>query len=790
MFNEHIEIMEGKEIKLIKIEENFLNKLIVFFTYDLYRLPYNSFVEFAEDFYMQLTEKKLKSFTLAIENHNINNKIDFDSKLNLKKFFDKIQKILNSPRVDINEISHENAFGLIDRKEKILIDKNDIETKKYEYFVKENLSDRYPSKIVRHENDFLIQQPLTKQHLIFFSNLKLNSKDFEFLLKIYNTKFLNTKFFGMSMGCFVFEIDKNKKKYYLDKFHNFCKSSKKNSILKITSYLQHNNRISLDTNNSRINSLLETSCLIFCHGSKKKKINTYNYIYKNINDKKIKQGNRYHLKLNFKTDFQFNSLNFFFSIATVEKASEKAIKTIKLFYPSTQILKINVCTFQGIFEKQDLFLYKVYETFEVDISEVKTKIKKITIIAFFEMGKHKRRFDFHYYEKMDKTLLTNYNADSVIKSQEKFCLFLNNFKKILQSDFLNFKTNINIFYYLFLNRTPDFSVINCSFIHKSTILTESYIEIVSYLFKNFQENNFEFLLQENYFKVSLKKFYCNNLKFLKESFYSLFEYKDQIILTNFQEINQENIKYEKNTYFLLKLKSNQNFNINLCILPDFENEDFCKDVFFNKKNEIILIFKDLITKKKETIFADSDQLIFDSSSKNLSLTEEHTSDDNNDVFENELISQDTINSISIVRILENLDFDEFYMLFFNIYPLQFDLKEKFFLDLLQNDIYYTNDFAKKCLADKDSSQPFQPLLFKKADLIEKTFLILFKELKDELIFRYMENPKKLLIIGFINNYTYDNSKIWRIVACLNHSPKLTNFSFSYLEGKYKIIKSF
>ncbi|KAM0676241.1 hypothetical protein GVAV_000204 [Gurleya vavrai] len=397
------------------------------------------------------------------------------------------------------------------------------------------------------------------------------------------------------------------------------------------------------------------------------------------------------------------------------------------------------------------------------------------------MGKHKRRFDFHYYEKMDDTLLANYDEDSVITSQENFRIFLNNFKKILQSDFLNFKTNINIFYYLFLNRTPDFSIINCSFIHKSTILTESYIEIVSHLFEMFQNYNFE---------VSLTKFYCNNLKFLKESFYSLFEYKDQNFLTNFQEVNRENIEYQKNTYFLLKLKSNQNFKIDLCILPHFNNEEFCKDVFLNKKNEIVSIFKELITKKKEIIFADSDQMKTASNFNNAKLTEDNTSNSNHDILKNELECQDTINSMSIVRILKNLDFNEFYMLFLNIYPLQFDLKEKFNLDLLQNDIYYTNEFAIKCLDGIYSSHSFQPLLFKKAGLIEKTFLILFKDLKDELIFRYLKNPKKLLIIGFIENYNYDDFITRRIAAYCRHSPKLTNSSIRYLRGCDKIIKSF
>ncbi|KAM0673542.1 hypothetical protein GVAV_002917 [Gurleya vavrai] len=623
-------------------------------------------------------------------------------------------------------------------------------------------------------------------HLFFFSNIKLNSKDFKFLLKKYNSKIVNSYYLERSIGCLVFDIDKNKKRYYLNKFYNLCISNKKNTIFKnIISYSQHYNRTNFFTKIFLNKSLLKTSYLIFFNRTITKITERGIYYIDYLKEIKIKQEKLYPLKSKskFHSEFQSNSLNFFFSISTLKKASKKAIKFIKLFYPSTQILKINVCTFQGLFEKQDLFLYKVFETFEVDILEVKTKIKKITIIAFFEMGKHKRRFDFYYYEKMDKTLLTNYKANSVIKSQENFRIFLNNFKKILQSDFLNFKININTFYYLFLNRTPDFPMINCSFIHESTILTESYIEIVIYLCKTFQDNNFE---------VLLTKFYCKNFQFLKESFYSLFEYKDQINLTNFQEVNRENIEYQKNTFFILKLKLNQNFNINLCILPDFNNEEFCKDIFVNKKHEIISIFKEIIFKKKELFLAKFDKMITDSNFLNFLLTEEHTPDNINEIFENELICQDTINSMSMVRILKNLDFDEFYMLFFNIYPLQFDLKEKFFLDLLQNDIFYTNDFAKKCLADKDSSQPFQPLLFKKADLIEKTFLFLFKELKGELIFRYMKNPKKLLIIGFFNNYDYhyDDSETKRIIECLNNLIKLSNFRFEFLFDEQKIIKSF
>ncbi|KAM0673141.1 hypothetical protein GVAV_003488 [Gurleya vavrai] len=213
MFNEHIKIMKDKENELLEIEENFQNKLTVFFTYETNKLPYNSFVEFAEDFYMQLTDKKLNSFTLAIENYNNNIKIDFNSKLNLKNFFDKIQKILNSSSADINEFSPKNAFGLIDKKEKILIDKNDIETEKYEYLVKENFLQKHHRNFLTRDNDFMIQhQLLIIPHLFFFSNVNLNSKDFKFLLKIYNTQHLNLKDFRRSIGCLVFDINKNKKK--------------------------------------------------------------------------------------------------------------------------------------------------------------------------------------------------------------------------------------------------------------------------------------------------------------------------------------------------------------------------------------------------------------------------------------------------------------------------------------------------------------------------------------------------------------------------------------------------
>ncbi|KAM0674967.1 hypothetical protein GVAV_001306 [Gurleya vavrai] len=233
MFDEHIEIMRDKENELLEIEKNFQSKFTVFFTYKTYKLRCKSFVEFAKNLYSQLMDEKLKSFTVAIEDYAFDKKIDFDSKLNLKKFFDKIQKVLNSSSVNINEISTKHSFGLIKKKEKFFIDKNDIETEKYEYFVKENFLNGSFDEILKHENDFLIQQPLTKPHFFFLSDKNLNSKDFEFLLKIYITKYLNLKYSRRSIGCLVFNIDKNKKRYYLNKFYNLCMSNKKNSFPKI-----------------------------------------------------------------------------------------------------------------------------------------------------------------------------------------------------------------------------------------------------------------------------------------------------------------------------------------------------------------------------------------------------------------------------------------------------------------------------------------------------------------------------------------------------------------------------
>ncbi|KAM0673677.1 hypothetical protein GVAV_002765 [Gurleya vavrai] len=785
MFNEPIKIMKKKEIELKNIEKNFQDIFVVYFTIDCNDMPFKNIKHLKNDLFSKFLTQQPDCSVMAFEFRNHDSGNSFDSKINLHYFFEKIQRKIEDPKLNFKNINNRNYFCMI------------IEQKFKETFLHENDYTKYNDvdffgereNIFKPKDDF-------KNYLCFFSNFKATKTEYEFLLKIYNPKLLECKEENHSIFCLTLKVD-GFKNLCIEKFNeNIIKNKDPKSIFPyIISFLHHSNAseniFDLESNNILKTSfithnstkVLHKKCLLKRKESIDYKLDFKMKIYRPYNNEYVKE-NFYQLSKQEKCKFELYSLSYNLVLYKSINITTKQKDYIQFLYPNAQSCKLYKCILQSVFGKNILNLYKINEN--VKATE-KKNLLKLTIVALFKLGRNVRRISFFYYKKKKSKKISNYQLKEVKKSQIEFLRFIQNIITLLQNGSQHHYNNLNLFYCLFFVNEIEFSYANCIYVSKKFFFNNSYINLIKTIY--------DFYTRERC-TVNIFQLFCDNYNKLKHSYYSIFEYNDAKN-TKIEEIEFENFEVIKNTYYILQVTS-EKCTLKLCIVPEIDEEFYIK--IFLKKDEIINLFKEILIKNIEKKI-----YFLESMNKNLIETESYIEleTENETIFNEEIIDY-TDSCESMLRVFKNLSYQEFNMLLQENFPLKFDLKSKFYEDLFLENLTYKIDFVMSILNNKkkeftphfenflfryNKKKTSKPLLFKKAILIECEFLVIFKELKDKILERYINLCNNFFVIGYTNDINYDKSEANSIFSKISNVAGIPNLSINILQQNEKKIYS-
>ncbi|KAM0674966.1 hypothetical protein GVAV_001305 [Gurleya vavrai] len=289
---------------------------------------------------------------------------------------------------------------------------------------------------------------------------------------------------------------------------------------------------------------------------------------------------------------------------------------------------------------------------------------------------------------------------------------------------------------------------------------------------------------------------------MHESFFNTIKYNGKDIISDMKKIKKENIIYKKNIFYILQLFYCYGKKFNLCILPIIDR-DICSKFIKTKRTEINKIFRDIIVEEENKFLAGLDDKYYlnDKYSKKRQFDFDNKDPNFYEVINEYLLIQ--YDTESMHRVFKTLDIEEFTDLFMKIMPLQLNLHDRFFCDLLFNNTFYRHDFAQTCLDNVNKRnienniniensilEKKEPLIFEKAKELQKKFLKNFKKFINEMAFRFNEHPKKIIIIGFTDNANYSERSISNIISNFNHTEKLNKSKLFRSPEKFKFVTSF
>ncbi|KAM0674351.1 hypothetical protein GVAV_001964 [Gurleya vavrai] len=288
---------------------------------------------------------------------------------------------------------------------------------------------------------------------------------------------------------------------------------------------------------------------------------------------------------------QLESLYLNFSINTLFEASEEAKNIIKDYLSLGIINKIYHVKLNWLFGYQNIYFYKVSEDLKrIDYRE----IKKITILA---IAKHKycnQFFDFFYFENYDGTLIQEYKFESVKKSQQTLKFFFKNLNRFFTIvTFEKIYCKFNVFYFLLVE--TDLRVFDGKYFKVFTFsrIGISFTDYIVYLYD---------LLKKQSCNVTLYKTDYLNPKNFEEFFFlnTICIYKN--IRRNIVDIEKNKDSLDKNFFYKIELKLNQNESFYFDILPRI---NFIKESAFYKlfvtKSKIKKIYNNFILQNKSSL---------------------------------------------------------------------------------------------------------------------------------------------------------------------------------------------
>ncbi|KAM0676012.1 hypothetical protein GVAV_000792 [Gurleya vavrai] len=767
MFNNDLEIvLKEKEKEFKKIESEAKCNVIVFFSFDEDKLAFKSITEIKKDLFSKLNIEDTGKSIIAIENKNC--RIDFENKekYHFNRFLKKIEQKLENFDIKISEISPDNFFGMITEGIINTKFKNTERTSQKDVFI----ADNYPKDDIFSEKnigDYLINQTYNPNFICLFSNFQMTKPDLEYCSKIFDVNNIKPESFYESFCCLSLKIKESDIKNLTDLLNSLYDTHFKkenNSLSKNQYYIHLKPKI---INSETI--FYDTNACLF-----------HDYDQKSL--KNLFTDNK--CRCDFKKPFKirYDAKNYFFTLAVLNKASEKANKTLNDFYPTAKIEKILVCTLQELFKKQVLYFYKISEILAVEIANEKNQILKITVLVLFKIGECTNKFEFFYYENIENRLRIDYEIEKVQESQIIFVSFCKNLVCLLQKNDFGFIENYNIFYHVFIKSDIEPSNTTC-FNFMDILQTgkkTSYINYIKTICSIYFYGGFDY---------KLYKFKCENYELLNKNFCSVIEYNDQKMITDLQVVDLNTIVFEKDYFFMIKNLRYLHLKANLCILPCFENirnfnfeiekEKIKKSIEYLKKNILMELNSNHSESKimKEYKPTNSHEIKFIKENGWL-----------NDFFDTK------INNNNIKNFINDLNFKEFRML--SDKNSKFNVKSKLIVDWLRNNISESNKNNQNFLSEIKTkiSNSFtkannEPILMDLEQKFTKVILHLFEQNQINFNYRNFEFPKAVYILYFdIDDQTL-NQTCYELRNFFKNKKNIEFIKISYLEQSNKTIES-
>ncbi|KAM0674965.1 hypothetical protein GVAV_001304 [Gurleya vavrai] len=186
MFDEHIKVMEIHNKKFNEIERSFEDKFVVFFECYHEIFAFDSIKSFQESLYNSLSIKKSNNSIMAVKFFDLQADDDDFSSINLKHFFDEIQKSIREQKKEIVEQEFYESFGIIIELNYDIYYKNSLYIEN-EFYINENFNVEH-AIYSNDRKDFEFTKQSESNHLCFLSNYIVSQEDFQYCTKIYDTQ--------------------------------------------------------------------------------------------------------------------------------------------------------------------------------------------------------------------------------------------------------------------------------------------------------------------------------------------------------------------------------------------------------------------------------------------------------------------------------------------------------------------------------------------------------------------------------------------------------------------------
>ncbi|KAM0674364.1 hypothetical protein GVAV_001977 [Gurleya vavrai] len=298
-----------------------------------------------------------------------------------------------------------------------------------------------------------------------------------------------------------------------------------------------------------------------------------------------------------------------------------------------RIQKILSFKYRGFFQIHKINFYKICHEIIEKRNDEMFIFNKITVIVLFEIGSVIKKFEFFYYKNFDKSQLIDYDVENVEKSSKAFTNFLFNLKNFLNSKMCLFE-DVNLHYSNFYSK--NLITIDAYYSRITYYYFEndgSYIDLVKKMCEMVKKVNGEY---------NLYKFTSKSYKEFESLFFTVYEYNDQNVISNMIQTNIENLVYEENTYYLLKIIKCEGIFEHICILPKITDKYFFPDKE-NKSIEVCLLIFNFAFKNVQNKLITASEADFNIIK--IELKDEH---DNLELF----IKKDENNA---TKYLENFD---------------------------------------------------------------------------------------------------------------------------------------
>ncbi|KAM0674508.1 hypothetical protein GVAV_002123 [Gurleya vavrai] len=740
MFNESIDDIYNNQKKYFKLKEKFENKIIICFT-----IPDNIFlgktvVEMQKYLFDCFSIKNPKLSLLAFETKCFEEYTEHIRNTRVIEFFNKIYTKIQNPNLKIEEISPYISFGIkyngIEKIPNFSLTSDITKDCIFDHRIGKEYNDRI--KCI--DEDFKFTSAKQDFFLSFYSNFKLSKHDFKFCKKFYVkniAKIIKKK----NIGFLVLIAENNNLERYENIFNDLCNRTKviKNRDLINLQFLQY--FVTSKPNELPISNKPLPGFLSNILQTIYTKINQFLY-HKN---KKIEIITKIEKKNHI---CQYESLYLNFSIETLIEASEEAKNIIKDYLPQAIIKEIYHVKLNWLFGDQNIYFYKVSE----DLKTINCQeIKKITVLAIAKHNFCDQIFDFFYYEKYDGTLLHEYKSKSVLKSQKRFKIFLNNL-----NHFLNTNTVDKIYY--------EFNVLNF-------LLVETDLHF-------FEKRNLKALSFYN-IEIDFTDFIKYIYNLLKKKLYNVILYKSDFIhLNNSKEFFFLNYKciYQNIRKKIINIKNKKDFlDNNFCYRIELklkENEIFFLDIIprinFRKNS---LIFKNFVTKSKikkiynNFIVQNNEKL-----SNNLNKKLKYEDNYRIQFYYDRQKFYNIINNNTMVKLM-NIIIDEIPVSeLINIFEKSFlgddKISGRYIYEFLSKSSDFLFDFVIKHLKTNIKDIKNEPLIYKEAYAFQDIFIFIFNQTRYEMVYNLLGAQKDFsILISWYQHYNsqQNSEKIFKIL---------------------------